>query len=284
MSPYVFDASAENFHTLVLENSARGPVLVHFWSAKAAPCVILMPRLVRLATEYAGKFLLVMLNTDELGRLARQYGVTSVPTVKVFRDGQIVYTVHGAQSDTEFRDVIDRYITRDSDVLHAAAIQEYQAGNKAHAFDLLAQAQLSEPKNLRVPVDHAKLLIVEHRYGEAKEILSKLSQQARASSAIANLLSHLELIEAAQPDMAIEMLEQELLAAPDDSAARFTLAATLLLRDDYDTALMNLLELVKRDRAFGNDIGRRAIIAIFDLLGNQGELVNRYRSGLFAVL
>ena len=153
MSPYVFDASAENFHTLALENSARGPVLVHFWSAKAAPCMILMPRLVRLATEYAGKFLLVMLNTDELGRLARQYGVTSVPTVKVFRDGQIVYTVHGAQSDTEFRDVIDRYITRDSDVLHAAAIQEYQAGNKAHAVDLLAQAQLSEPKNLSIPVD-----------------------------------------------------------------------------------------------------------------------------------
>lgn len=284
MSPYVFDASADNFQSLVLENSARGPVLVHFWSAKAAPCMILMPRLVRLATEYAGKFLLIMFNTDELGKLARQYGVTSVPTVKIFRDGHIVHTIHGAQPDAEFRDVIERYITRDSDILHAAAVQEYQAGNKTHAFELLTQARTTDPKNLRIPVDHAKLLIVEQRYGEAKEILMKLPEQARASSSVANLLAHLELIEAAQPDTPVEILEQQVAAAPDDSTARFSLAATLLLHDDYDGALMNLLELVKRDRTFGDDIGRRAIIAIFDLLGNQGELVNRYRSSLFAVL
>ena len=70
--PYVFDASRENFDGLVLGNSARGLVLVHFWSPKAGPCMVLMPRLVKLATEYGGKFLLVMLNTDELGALARE--------------------------------------------------------------------------------------------------------------------------------------------------------------------------------------------------------------------
>lgn len=284
MSPYVFDASAENFHTLVLENSARGPVLVHFWSPKAAPCMILMPRLVRLATEYAGKFLLVMFNTDELGQLARQYGVTSVPTVKVFRDGQIAYTIHGAQPDAEFRDGIDRYITRDSDVLHAAAVQEYQAGNKDHAFELLAKAHASDPKNLRIPVDHAKLLLLEQRYAEAKQLLASLPEPARASSIVVNLLSHLELIEAALPEADVQQLRNAVEQHPENAATRFSLAATLLLHDDYDEALSNLIELVRRDRAFGDDIGRRAIIAIFDLLGNQGELVNRYRSVLFSVL
>lgn len=86
-SPYVFDATAENFQTLVLENSDKGPVLVNYWSPHAGPCLMLMPRLVRLAGEFSGRFLLVMLNIDFLGRLARDHGVTSIPTVKVFRRG-----------------------------------------------------------------------------------------------------------------------------------------------------------------------------------------------------
>jgi putative thioredoxin len=77
-SPYVFDATAESFSRLVLENSSKGP------------CMMLMPRLVRLAGEFGGRFLLVMLNTDEFGALARDHGVVSLPTVKVFRHGRAV--------------------------------------------------------------------------------------------------------------------------------------------------------------------------------------------------
>ena len=63
LSPYVFDASAENFNRLVLENSHKGPVLVHFWTPKAGPCFILMPRLVKLAAQYSGKFPLAIIHT-----------------------------------------------------------------------------------------------------------------------------------------------------------------------------------------------------------------------------
>src|SRR4030066_136451 len=104
-SPYVFDANADNFARLVLENSAKGPVLVNYWSPRAGPCMMLMPRLVRLAAEFGGRFLLVMLNTDELGRLAREHGVNSLPTVKVYRHGNVVDTLHGAGSEAELRGV-----------------------------------------------------------------------------------------------------------------------------------------------------------------------------------
>ena len=96
-SPYVFDATAENFRTLVLENSDKGPVLVNYWSPRAGPCLMLMPRLIRLVTEFGGSFLLVMLNTDDLGRLAREHGVNSLPTIKIFRRGKVVDTLHGAE-------------------------------------------------------------------------------------------------------------------------------------------------------------------------------------------
>lgn len=105
-SPYVFDATAANFPTLVLENSDKGPVLVNYWSPHAAPCLVLIPRLVRLATEFGGRFLLVMLNADELGRLAREHGVNSLPTIKMFRHGKAVDTLHGAELETILREFI----------------------------------------------------------------------------------------------------------------------------------------------------------------------------------
>jgi len=65
ISPYIFDQKDAEFDELVLANSYKGPVLVNFWSAKAAPCMMLMPRLVKLCSEYQGRFLLSMVNTDE---------------------------------------------------------------------------------------------------------------------------------------------------------------------------------------------------------------------------
>ena len=103
---HIADGTTANFPQLVLDNSAKGPVLVYFWSPRAGPCLMLLPRLVQLATEFGGRFLLVLLNTDERGPLARHHGVMSVPTIKLFRNGQIVDTLHGAKST----DVLHRFV------------------------------------------------------------------------------------------------------------------------------------------------------------------------------
>ena len=129
ISPYIFDATAENFRQLVLENSERGPVLVNYWSPRAGPCMILMPRLVRLTAEFSGRFLLAMLNTDELGRLAREHSVTSLPTVKVFRHGKVVDTLHGAESENVLRDFIQKHVGGPQDEKLATVIKTYQGGD-----------------------------------------------------------------------------------------------------------------------------------------------------------
>lgn len=65
-----------------------------------------MPRLVRLAGEFGGRFLLVMRNTDELSQLARSHGVVSLPTIKVYRHGKVVDTLRGAESEGVLRDFV----------------------------------------------------------------------------------------------------------------------------------------------------------------------------------
>ncbi|MFN3752225.1 MAG: tetratricopeptide repeat protein [Thiobacillus sp.] len=280
LSPYVFDASAENFNRLVLENSHKGPVLVHFWTPKAGPCFVLMPRLVKLATEYGGKFLLVMANADDLPGLARRFGVNSVPTVKFFWRGEVVHTIHGADPDSSFREVLDRFIAGDANRAHALGVAAWQAGKPEQARMLLANAALAEPDNLAIPRDLAKLLWAEGEGAQALALLDSLPPEARADARIAPLLAHLRLAETARLAPPLAELDARLAADADDHAARYQRAAVRLASDDFAAAMEDLLAIARADRSFRDDLGRTSLLALFDLLGSAHPLTRRYRQAL----
>ncbi len=271
LSPYVFDATRENFEQLIVGNSMRGLVMANFWSPRAGPCMMLMPRLVTLAAEYGGRFLLVMVNTEELGRRARELGVTSVPTVKFFLHGEVVHTIHGAESDAIFRAALGQYLANDQDRLRMAALRLHQEGDSEGAIALLARIAVESPSDLAVAADLAKLLTLVGRPHEALALLSSLPATARAQNNIANFLVHLELIQAA---------EQVHVADGDTPAARLTQAAQALFDDQPEQALIGLLEITRLAPAFREDIGRRALLALFEMLGSDHPLTRRFRAQL----
>ena len=269
LSPYVFDATPENFDALVLGNSMRGLVLANFWSPKAGPCMILMPRLVKLASEYAGRFLLVMVNTDELGQRARSLGVTSVPTVKFFLRGEAVHTIHGAEGDASFHAALARFLASDQDRQRMTALRMHQDGDSEGAIELLARMAVEDPADLAVAADLAKLLTLAGRPKEALALLAALPVQARAQAGIAPLLAHLELIEAAAQT-----------PEPGTQQALLTAAAQALFEDQAELALTRLLDLAGSVPDFRDDIGRRAMLALFVMLGSEHDLTRRYRARL----
>jgi putative thioredoxin len=270
LSPYVFDATRENFDSLILGNSMRGLVLVNFWSPKAGPCMLLMPRLVKLAAEYGGRFLLIMVNTEELGQRARGLGVTSVPTVKFFLRGEVVHTIHGAEGDATFRTALARFLASDQDRLRMSALRMHQAGDTEGAIALLARIAVEDASDLAVAADLAKLLTLAGRPHEALSLLAALPPSARSQSDIGGLLAHLELIEAANQEH----------ADADTPAARLTHAAQALFEDQPEQALAELLELTRHAPAYRDDIGRRAMLALFGMLGGEHELTRRFRARL----
>ena len=280
LSPHVFDASADNFNRLVLENSHKGPVLVHFWTPKAGPCFILMPRLVKLAAEYGGKFLLVMLNTDELPELARRFSVNSVPTVKFFWRGEVAHTIHGADPDSSFRQVLDRFIASDANRAHALGVAAGQAGNSQQARMLLANAAMADPDNLAIPRDLAKLLWSEGDGEQALKLLDSLPPEARREPDIAHLHAHLNLAETARQAPPLSELDAHLEQHGEDLDAHFQRAARLLAADDFQGAMDALLLIARTDRSFRHDIGRLSLLALFDLLGNTHPLTRQYRQAL----
>ena len=90
-SPYIHNVGMNNFKQLVLEKSMSKPVLVDFWADWCQPCQSIMPMLAKLADEYGGKFELAKVNADQEQELASHCGIKSLPTMKLFYQGQKIF-------------------------------------------------------------------------------------------------------------------------------------------------------------------------------------------------
>ncbi len=255
----------------------RGLVLAHFWSPRAGPCMLLMPRLLKLASEFTGRFLLVMVNTDELGRQARDLGVTSVPTVKFFLGGKVAHTIHGAESEEVFRTALRRFLADPREEPRLAALALHQAGDSEAAIAMLARLAVDHPQDLAVATDLAKLLTLAGRPDEALALLAALPAAARADAGVAPLLAHLELIDAARDDSAAST------QAEREPAYRLNQAARALFDDDPESAMESLLDLAAQAPTYRDDIGRRALLALFAMLGPEHALTRRFRARLAAL-
>lgn len=283
-SPYVFDVTEADFQQYVLQNSFQVPVLVDFWADWCQPCKTLMPLLAKLAEDYAGGFLLAKVNSDEQQALTAQHGVRSLPTVKVFKDGQVVDEFMGALPESEIRALLGKYVVRESDKLHQAAIVAMNDGDSEAALDLLKKAATADPANSRVCHDLALLLANSGDREGAKAVLEALPAAEKEKDEIKSLLSQLKYADLADelPDPA--ELQARLEQDPKDTEAAYELAVHAMMSGQYESAMQQLVAIVMRDRAFRDDIARTTLLEIFDMLGGDDPLVKRYRGKLFTAL
>lgn len=279
--PAVLEATQENFPRLVLENSRKGPVLVDFWAGWAGPSMRQRELLLRLAEEYGGRFLLVTVNTDREKGIARELGVKSLPSCKLFRHGKPVEHVYGMQTESDYRVLIERHIVPLADKVQAAALKAWQGGDREKAVQVLAEGAMAEPENPALPLLLAKLLIQDERAQDALSVLVSLPEGVRNDPRIERLRTHLELILVARDGDSASELEAALAAAPERSDMRFKLAAVHLVADDFTAALEQLSELHRRDPDYRCALPRRALLVLLDMLGPDDERSRRYRQTLF---
>ena len=281
-SQFIIDVTRDNYQQ-VMEASFKVPVLIDFWASWCQPCQVLMPVLARLAEEYQGKFLLGKLNTEEEQEIAAQFGIRSIPNVKLFRNGQPVDEFMGALPEGEVRQFLDRHVARESDLQVAAAREQLAAGNVAGAIVLLDEAREADPGNARVTLALAEAQVASGDIAAAESTLDSLPPSERDKPEVASLRSHLYFEGQVAEAPATPELAAKLEANPDDHEARFQLALRKVVEQDYDAAIELLLELMQKDRSFGDDAARNGLLKVFELLGDDPR-VGQYRRRMASLL
>lgn len=279
MSEHALDVGLADFTQRVLEESNRRPVVVDFWAPWCEPCKSLKPVLEKLAVEFGGKFLLAKVNSDENQALAARYGVRGIPSVKAFINGEMVDEFSGALPEGEVRAFLERLIPSQADELRQQAAAARAAGDIRGALVLLSEASKLDPVHVGVRLDVADIMLDLNEAAEASRLINSVPDDA--DPRVPQMKARLQFMGAAGEDEAA--LSARVAADGNDLAARLKLANLYVAAGQYEQGMEQLLEIVRRDRGFEDDIGRKTLLTIFELLGG-GALVSRYRRLLASAL
>lgn len=279
-----FDVDASNFEQIVIKGSHKQPVLVDIWAPWCGPCKTLKPLLEKLAEEYEGKFVLAKLNSEENQAIAQQLGVRSIPTVKAIYQGKLVNEFTGALPESALREFLAKVIPSPAQELHLLALASARQGDSDGALALLDEAMQLDSADEQIKITKAGILLDLDKRNEAKELLDTLSPATKLTDRVKEMLTRIDIHEktADLPDAAT--LQQHIDTDPGNLQARLDLANVHVARQEYEAALAQLFEIIKRDRNFQDDIGRRTMLDIFTLLGSGDELVRSARRQLASLL
>jgi putative thioredoxin len=285
MNAHTVDVGEATFENVVLDGSKHAPVVVDFWAPWCGPCKALTPLLEKLAAEYDGKFVLAKVNSDENPQLAARYGVRGIPSVKAFRDGELIDEFTGALPEKGVREFLDRIIPSPAEELRDEAARIYaETRDVERTLAVLEQAQASDLANEHVRMDRAAVLIEGGRHDEARKLIESLSPLTRMEDRVSTLNAKLDLAKGAGEAPAEDVLRQRISSDGDDLEARLQLAHLQVAQKRHREALEQLLEILRRDRAYGDDAARKTMLKVFELLGNQGELVSEFRRKLASAM
>lgn len=283
-SPFIHNVTAETFQSLVIENSFKQPVLVDFWADWCNPCQALIPVLTQLAEEYQGAFILAKVNSDEQGELAAQAGVRSLPTVKLFINGQIVNEFMGALPESEVRKFLDPYIQTESDLVINEAMAAFQQGREQDALEMLNKALADDPKNAKLKINIARLVANQGDHDSAMALLDSLTDEEADQPEARELKAQLKLASQVKEAGDPAELERRLQENPDDLEAILKMSNVKSAMGDYESALEMLLSLMQKDSGFSDGAARKGLLDLFEMLGGDNPLTKAYRRKMFTLL
>lgn len=271
---FVFEAGEANFETDVLQASLQTPVLVDFWATWCGPCKTLGPILEKLAGDYAGAFRLAKVDCDKEQQLAGMFGVRSIPTVVLIKDGQIVDAFSGALPESQVREFLKKHNVEPAARIEAPA-QDVDEGapvpieTPQAAITRLERSLADDPDNAGVKLD---LALARARGGDVTHAQATLDalpveldgdDRAKALAALLAMQGSLAGIPAAS----------ELLARvardPRDFTALDGLGVRQLLGGNAADALQHWLDILAADRGWSDGLARKRLLDAFRIVNDE---------------
>ncbi len=290
------DSSDRAFMADVIEASQAVPVIVDFWAPWCGPCKQLGPILEKAVLAAKGKVRLVKIDTDKDPMVASQLRVQSIPAVYAFFQGRPVDGFMGALPESQVKAFVEKLVKLagaagggEGDILEEALAQAkeaLEAGDTQTASEIYGEILQADPENLNAAAyaGLVRCLIVSDDLARAKQMLDKVPEQIAKDKEIAAVRSALEVAEQAANAGPIPELTEKVAQNPDDHEARFDLALALFAAGKREAAVDELLELVRRDRAWNDEAARKQLVKFFEAFGPTDPLTVQTRRRLSSIL
>lgn len=282
----IFEISEKSFNRSVILNSNKVPVLVEFMGVWSEPCVIMADLFAGLANEFAERFIFARVDIDEQPALREQFKIENVPTLLVFKDGQIIRTKVGQLHETEARGLLKELgIFRESDLVREEAREKHLSGDTSVAILLLTEAIQKDPRNTRIAMDMVQIFIDLGQIEDARGLFNRLPEQDKNSEMGKALTGQLLFLDLAAKTEGIEKLTQRIHKDASNHAARFDLATCQVAQHKYRDAMENLLAIQKAEPTFKDGAAQEMIATLANMLSPRDPaLAQDYRRKLANLL
>jgi putative thioredoxin len=282
------ETTTQNFRVDVLEASRTVPVLVDFWAPWCGPCRQLTPVLEKAVRSARGKVRLVKMNIDDHPQVAGQLGIQSIPAVIAFKNGQPLDGFMGALPESQVTAFIERIAgpagPSDSERALEAAAAALAAKDFPGAAALYTSVLQEAPENLAALGGLVRCYVGLGELPQARGLLSGLTPEQQKDPAISAALTALELAEQAESLGNPAELQKRIEQNPNDHQARLDLAVVLNGRGDRAGAAEQLLEIVRRDRAWNEEAARKQLVQFFEAWGTNDPAAIKGRQRLSSIL
>ena len=265
----MIDITTANFEKEVITASMSTPVLIDFWAPWCEPCKSLGPILEKVEADYAGRFKLVKVDSDQEQQLGAAFGIRSIPTCILMMNGQPVDGFTGALPEGKVKEFLDKHLPPAAEPAPEELAAEEDNSPQA-VLERLQHAVAIDPTNDNARFDYVKQLLSLGRVDDAKVTFAPVIAQTSVVRRFDSLQRWMDAIDfvATSDHWKREEAEFDAIVAADkrNFQARFDKARWLMTQLRWTRALDELLEILMRDKAWSDGLARKTYIAILDIM------------------